>query len=53
MSFALYTDIHKLLTWNQIKFAFVGRFTSNVTVIHDVVVDDTLPVVHSDESDES
>lgn len=44
VSFALYGEIQKLLTWGQIKSAFLSRFTSSSSrIIHNVEVRDNLP----------
>lgn len=44
ISFAFYGEIQKLLSWGQIKSAFLSRFTaSSSRIIHNVEVHDNLP----------
>lgn len=40
IAFALYSEIQKLLTWRQIKFAFLGHFQANAHVVHNVDIGD-------------
>lgn len=44
IAFALYSEIQKLLTWRQIKNAFLTRFQSEpARIIHNVEIGDSLP----------
>ena len=41
IAFALYSEIQKMLTWSQIKYAFVARFqSSSAQVIHNIDICD-------------
>ncbi|XP_066927574.1 cyclic AMP receptor-like protein A [Clytia hemisphaerica] len=44
IAFAVYGEIQKLLTWGQIKSAFLSRFQSDsARIIHNVEIGDNLP----------